>query len=391
MWARVFVVFAKEVLDNARDRRSLLIALIYPLMGPLLLGLMISAVGKVTVGGGGHDVTLAVEGIEHGPQLVSWLSDNGIIVEQAPDDVEAAVKNGTIELAVVIPPDFTQLMAAEQTTTLTIVVNTSRLSGLVSINKVAALLGVFNTEVWGERIASRGVDYQNLQPIAIENINVTSGAQIADIFLLMVPPLFILNVFMGGVYLSIDTTSGERERGSLEPLLINPIERGALVFGKFLAALLYTFVAVVVQVIALKIAFQVAGGAGVNFSQTLSITTILSIVIVTLPLMAAAVAVQFIIATTTRSFKEAQTYLGLLPLVPAIPGMVLVFAPVQAHTWMMMIPTFSQTLLLGQFFRGELLDPSHLAISMGTTLLFAAVLLVLAIRLYDREELIFGS
>jgi len=107
--------------------------------------------------------------------------------------------------------------------------------------------------------------------------------------------------------------------------------------------------------------------------------------------MLVAVAVQFLIATMTRSFKEAQTYLGLLPLVPALPGMVLVFAPVKAHVWMMAIPAFSQTLLLGEVMRGEALDLIHLGISVVSTTLCAAAIVYIVARLYEREELVFGG
>jgi len=391
MWRRIFVVWGKEVIDNARDRRSLLIALIYPLLGPLLLGMMISAVGKVTVGGARQAMTLPVVGLEHGRELVDWLTERGIKVVPAPEDVKKAVQNGDVEVAIIIPENFEALFAADKTAKIAIVINSSRLTGLIRVNRVAALLSGFNNEVWGKRIAARGVEFRTLQPIAIDNINVTTGAHIADIFLFMVPPLFIFNLFMGGAYLAIDTTSGERERGSLEPLLINPIKRSQLVLGKFLAALFYTGIAVIVQLLAMKLAFQVNAGPGSNFTHTLSLATVFLVMGITLPLMMAAVALQFIIATMTRSFKEAQTYLGLLPLLPAIPGMVLVFAPVKAHALMMLIPTFSQTLLLGQILRGETLSFVHVALSMGATLALAAVLIIGAIRLYEREELIFGS
>ena len=113
--------------------------------------------------------------------------------------------------------------------------------------------------------------------------------------------------------------------------------------------------------------------------------------LMTLPLMIAAVGIQFVVATVTTSFKEAQTYLGLLPLVPAIPGMALVFSPVQVQDWMMAIPSFSQTLLLGQMVRGESITLSAVAISMATTTLLAGGLLWVVAKLYEREELIFGS
>jgi len=390
MWAPVSIIFFKEVMDNARDRRSLLIALIYPLLGPILLGLMLSAVGKVTVGGADQELTVHVKGIEHGHLLVDWLTNKGVKVIEAPEDSKTAVRNGDLDVVVVVAPEFNDLAAAEKTAPVTVIINSSRLSGLVLVNQVVTLLGSFNTEVWGERIALRGVDFRSLQPIAIDSVNVTSGAHIADILLFMVPPLFVFNLFMGGAYLSIDTTSGERERGSLEPLLINPIERSALVAGKFLAALFYTGIAIIVQLLAFKIAFYLSSG-GSGFSQSLSLFNMAAILIITMPLMIAAVSVQFIIATVTTSFKEAQTYLGLLPLVPALPGMILVFAPVKISIWMTLIPAYSQTLLFGQILRGEALSSLHIALSMASTLGFAAVLFLITIRLYEREELIFGS
>ena len=323
--------------------------------------------------------------------LIAFLKQKGIEATPAPADPKAAVSKGAVEMVVVIPEDFKARFEAEKTATITIIANSSRLPGLIALNRLANHLSVFNSQVWNKRINKRGLDIQVLRPLSIKSVDVTSGAHIANILLFMVPPLFIFNLFMGGVYLAIDTTSGERERGSLEPLLINPVERWGLMIGKYMAALLYTAVAVVVQLIAFKIVFQAAGGGGYDFAGILPVLAVGGIFLITLPLMMVAVGVQFIIATLTRSFKEAQTYLGLLPLVPAIPGMILVFAPVQAQNWMMMIPTFSQTLLLGQIVRGEALAGGDVVLSMTSSLLAAAILVFIAARLYERENLIFGD
>ena len=161
--------------------------------------------------------------------------------------------------------------------------------------------------------------------------------------------------------------------------------------GKYLAALLFTGIAVAVQLLAFKAVFQATGGANFDFSETFGLAAMLGILVITLPLMMVAVGVQFIIATVTRSFKEAQTYLGLLPLVPAIPGMIMVFAPVQAQEWMMMIPTFSQTLLLGQFVRGDAVAMPDALLSMVSSMVAALALVFFAARLYERENLIFGD
>lgn len=390
MWRRVLVVFAKEVVDNSRDRRSLLVSLIYPLLGPILLGLMISAVVGVVSEKSTGKATLVVSGAERAPGLVAYLTGRGIDVVAPPEDVEGAVRDGELQAVVVIGADYGEKFRAQRTAEISVVVNTARLPGLIALNRTATLLGDYNRKVWSQRIKDRGVDIYVLQPLSIKSLNVAKGTHIADILILMVPPLFIFNLFMGGVYLAMDTTSGERERGSLEPLFINPVARWGIMLGKYLAALLFTAAAVLVQLAAFKFIFEWVGG-DLSFARVFDIATIAGIFIVTLPLMMVAVGVQFIIATMTRSFKEAQTYLGLLPLVPAIPGMVLVFAPVPAREWMMTIPIFSQTLLLGRFVQGEAVAVSDALISISTSVAAAAILVVLAARLYEREKLIFGT
>jgi len=330
MWARIMTIFAKEVRDNSRDRRSLLVALIYPMLGPLLPGAIIAAVSDVVSVETDKKIVIYVQGVENGPALVKHLTDNGAEIRTAPADPVEAVKTGDVDNVLIIPPDHATAFADQRTARVKLIVNSSRLPGLIALNRLSGLLGGFNRDVWGSRIAARGVDYKVLQPLQIESENVTSGVQIYEILLFMVPPLFIFNLFMGGVYLAVDATSGERERGSLEALLINPVERWGFMAGKFMAALYFTALAVIFQLIAFKLVFVFTGPSNEAFANTLSGGGMLGVFVMALPLMMFAVGVQFVMATMTRSFKEAQTYLGLLPLIPAIPGMVLVFAPVQA-------------------------------------------------------------
>lgn len=390
MWRSIFIIFAKEVTDNSRDRRSLLVALIYPLLGPILLGVIISAVTDVVTIGPGKSMTIHIQGAENSPDLISFFKSKKVSVKQAPKDVMNSVRIGAVDYVLIIPMDHAAKFRAQQTADIKIVVNTSRLPGLIAVNRVSALLAAFSQEVWGKRISARGVDFKILQPFRIESVNVSSGFLIFEILLSMVPPLLIFNIFMGGVYLAIDATTGERERGSLEPLLINPVDRWGFMMGKYLAACYYTVIAVVVQLLAFKAVFLLVGSSG-SYEQALGAGSLLGLFILSVPLLLFAVGIQFVIATLTRSFKEAQTYLGLLPLVPAIPGMAMVFAPVQLQDWMMTIPIFSQTLLMGQFVRGEEVAFAHMIISISFTAIVVVLLLGICARLYEREKLIFGG
>ncbi len=390
MWRSVMVVFAKETLDNVRDRRSLLTALIYPLVGPILLAVMLATVSGVVVSPD-RPITLSIRGAEHAPDLVAYIRAKRVTVLEAPEDAETAVREGRAAIVLDIPPDYAARFEARRPATVRLVVNSSRLASLVSVEVATVLLNGYNTQLRDRRLAEQGFDLELLAPLTIDTVNVATAAQVTDIFLLMVPPLIIFNIFMGGVYMAIDTTSGERERGSLEPLLINPVPRWCLVLGKFLAALLFTAAAVAVQLSAFYLSFEMSGEAGINFARNLDPPTLIGIFAVSLPLMMLAVAVQMVIATVTLSYKEAQTYLGLLPLVPAIPGMVLVFANLPAKTWMMAIPALSQTLLFGTIARDEAVAFLDILVSMAATAALACLVLGFAARLYEREELIFGG
>lgn len=387
----LLIVFTKETVDNLRDRRTLLLGLVYPLLGPILLGTMISLASTVLTAKPEKPIRLAIENAAAAPQLIAYLRQNGIDPQPLSQDGENAVRRGKFDSVVILPRNFSELLAGEKAVPVRILIHPARLGSMVGANRVFTLLDEYGRRLGSERLAELGLDQAVATPLVLESVNVAGDATIVDVFMFMIPPFFIFTVFMGGVYLALDTTSGERERGSLEPLLVNPVPRWELMGGKFLAGVLFTAIGLIVQLAAFKLAFHLAGSAGTSLARNLDTSTILMILLTALPLMMLAVAIQIIVAVGTKSFKEAQTYLGLLPLIPAIPGMVLVFSPVEAQSWMMALPTFGQTLLFGQLVRGEVISPADLALSAVVTVAACLVLLAIAARLYERESLIFGK
>ena len=314
-----------------------------------------------------------------------------MVVSAAPDNPRQAVRIGRIDTALIIPDGYADRFNAERQATVELVVDGSRLSAVVAMSRALYALGQYSSGVSVRRLNARGLDLSIAEPVEIKQINVALGRNLTGFFLNMVPPFLIFTIFIGGVYLTIDTTSGERERGSLEPLLANPVARWELMLGKALAAFAFTMMAVFAQLIAFKLVFEVITGGDLGLDVDIGVGLFLAMFLISLPLMALAVAVQLIIATMTHSFKETQTYLGLLPLVPSLPGLVLVFVSITAHPWMMAIPTFGQTLLIGQLVRGEPLTVLSVAIASVTTGLAAAALLFIAARLYERDALLFGE
>ena len=391
MFECLWVVFGKEVIDNMRDRRSVSLALIYPFVGPVLMGALIAFVGDTISSLPETSFTLPIQGAANAPALVAYLEENGVVVSTAPDDPRQAVRIGRIDTALIIPDGYADRFNAERQATVELVVDGSRLSAVVAMSRALYALRQFSAGVSVRRLNARGLDLSIAKPVEIKQINVALGRNLTGFFLNMVPPFLIFTIFIGGVYLTIDTTSGERERGSLEPLLANPVARWELMLGKALAAFAFTMMAVFAQLIAFKLVFEVITGGDLGLDVDLGVGLFLAMFLIALPLMVFAVAVQMIIATMTHSFKETQTYLGLLPLVPSLPGLVLVFVSITAHPWMMAIPTFGQTLLIGQLVRGEPLTVLSVTIASVTTGLAAAALLFIAARLYERDALLFGE
>jgi sodium transport system permease protein len=124
---------------------------------------------------------------------------------------------------------------------------------------------------------------------------------------------------------------------------------------------------------------------------SVSAASLAGIFLVALPIALLAAALQFIIATFTRSYREAQNYLGLLPLIPALPGMFLAFVPIKPELWTMLIPTFGQQLLINQLMRGEAVSAVNVLVASAVTLAVGAVLVVVATRLFGREQMLMAK
>jgi sodium transport system permease protein len=189
---------------------------------------------------------------------------------------------------------------------------------------------------------------------------------------------------------AIDTMAGERERGSLEPLLINPVQRGAVVVGKWLTTVVLACIAVGVCLAAFLLVVQRVPLQDLGVKAHFDGVAVLGMLAAVVPLTFFASAGQMLVSTYARSFKEAQTYLQLLLLLPMLPGMVLAISPVQSQPWMYAIPVFSQQLLVGEVMRGQAVGAAPFLLGVLGCMAAAALCLVLTTRLLGEERIIFG-
>jgi sodium transport system permease protein len=391
MWA-ILSVFRKEFRENLRDRRTLISALIFgPLFGPLLFGAALSLSIERGTSEADKQVTLAVSHAERAPNLLAHLRQYGVKIESVSyDDAAAreAVKEHRRPMVLMVTDDFGSRFQASQPAQLLLYVDSSDANNSKDVSRIRVLLSHYGSLLARLRIMTRGVDPLVLSPIVIHDVDVSTPASRSVLALGTLSYLVLLTMLMGGMYLAIDATAGERERGSLEPLLTVPVRREHLIYGKMLATCAFMTLSLSLTVSAFAIVLQFAGlerfGMSVNFGPLVALT----VIAFCLPLVPLGAALMTIVAAFTRSYREAQTYLGLVLLVPTLP---LVFAGVlglRPTAALMAVPSLSQHFLITSLLRDEPIPPGFLALSVGVTLGVGAILVFIAGRLYHREALL---
>jgi sodium transport system permease protein len=383
----MLTVFRKEMVDHLRDARSILISMIYPLMGPLLLGLMFLFVGGGMRVNDGGPLVVPVVNPGSAPELVSFLEREGATMEPLAGNARSLVSGGRVAFALILPsqPGATR----DSPIAVRLLTNPARVDSIVSTSRVVELLNTYQREMLGGRLRAAGLPAELMSVLNIEQENIGQAAGPAVILLTMIPPFLIFTLFTGGVHVALDATSGERERGSFETLMMNPVWRYEVLTGKLGATMVFTLMALGVQAIAFWVMLHSVPQESLGLIAPPSILRLALVVSVCLPLVVLAAATQLLISAVTRSVKEAQTYLGLLPLVPGLAGMVLALAPVRAQPLLAAIPTFGQTVLMGQIVRSEMVSAVFIGITALATLITVALLLLLGFRLYEREEILF--
>lgn len=388
----ILTVFIKEFRENLRDRRTLLSALILgPLLGPLLFAAALSMSIERGAARNDRPVTLAVSHAERAPNLLAFLHQYGVEIQAVTVDeagARAAIREHRQTQVLVIGSDFGKQLTAGEPAPLVLYTDSSDSSNARGVSRVRVLLEQYGVQIQRLRITARGIDPLVLSPIVVQSVDVSTPASRSVIFLGTLSYLMLLTMLMGGMYLAIDTTAGERERGSLEALLTVPVKRQQLIYGKIMATCAYMTLSLTLTVTAFSIALQFVGleqfGMTVNFGPLVA----LQVIAFCLPLVPLGAALMTIVAAFTRSYREAQTYLGLVLLVPTLPLVFAGMLGLRPTAPLMAVPSLSQHFLITSLLRDEPISAAFLALSVIATLAVGAVLMLIAGRLYDREALL---
>jgi sodium transport system permease protein len=382
----LLTVMAKELTDLFRDRRTLMISL---LMGPVLFPLLILGVGKLA----SDRVTTQLEkplevpvvGAKNAPNLVAWLEGQNIVVKPAPADVDAAIRNQTEDVILRIDDNYSEQWRDSLPAAVEIIHDSSRQDSDIPVQRLETLLDGYSQTVGALRLVARGVAPTATQPLRVNHRDlVTPEARIGQA-LAFLPYLLILSGFLGGAYLVIDATAGERERQSLEPLLATPAARGTIMSGKIAAACAFGMLSLLLTLVAFKISFLFAPSLGIKLQMSTWVAV--RVLVVLMPIVLIGTCLLTLIAAGAKSVKEAQSYMSMLMLLPMVPTIVLMVNPVKNQLWMLATPFLAQNQMILKLVRGEPISATEWLVYLAAGFGVGLVLWWLAARRYHDERL----
>ena len=375
-----WTVFRKELVDALRDRRTLMTVLLSAVaMGPLVLMLISTLVARVEKQAEAREVV--VQGIAQAPTLRNYLERQTYTVREAPADYEQQLVQSRLgDPVVVVPKDFEADLRQGEVPTVEVVSSSSNQRADSGQQRILNLLQGFNREQAALRLLVRGVSPALLQAVDVQPRDLGSPAARAMRLTGMLPFFVLMAVLYGALNAALDTTAGERERGSLEPLLTTPATRMGLVVGKWGA------VAAVAMLIALLSSLSFLSGQWLLRSETLAANfqygwpEALSFLAVLLPLAASLSALLMAIAIRCKTFKEAQAGASVLLLGVSLLPMMSMIDQGGERPWHLWVPALAQSTLMNRVLRGDALGWGDWGITAAIGAALTAVCLAYVAR-----------
>ncbi len=388
----VLTVFAKEVLDNFRDRRTLISALVMgPLFGPILFAFVINLSIERSLSDVDSTMELQVIGAENAPNLIRYLESRNIEIVGGPATRDAAidgVKTGVLDVVVVIPEAFGSQLADGIPARIEVIADRANTQVERDARRARSALRAYSQEISALRLVARGVSPLVMRAIDIDDVDVSTPSGRAGILLGMMSYFLIFALLMGGMYLAIDTTAGERERGSLEPLLSLPVTRDQLMLGKIAATCLFMSLSLLLGLCSFYVALKFMPFAQLGMTPNFGPAVVVAAFFILAPFILVGASIMTLVASFTKSYKEAQTWLSIVLVAPTLPILIVSILTLRPQLGFMFIPSLSQHLLLVDMVKNEPVNMLHVGVSVCSTLAIGALLTWICARLYRREGLL---
>ncbi|HEX7039436.1 MAG TPA: ABC transporter permease [Trueperaceae bacterium] len=406
-WSRIWDIAHKEVLSTFRDRRAIVSNILLPLamlpvvmLGmPLLLGGLFEREATTVT-------ELGVAGAEHMPPELRTAIEAQNVSLVAVDDPEAAVREGEVPAAIAVPEGFEDTIAAGGRAEVQLYSKAGNMRSELNVGKLRNAVSAYQQGVVAERLGAEGLDPAILEPVAVTDVDASSEAERSSGVLSWLIPFFIaIWTLTGGQMTAIDATAGEKERGTLESLLVAPVRRSEVVFGKFLATLTFGLTAAIAAIGGYLLGGAVMRGvflprlgdeggsivAMMGGSLSVDARSVLLLLMSAVLLASVVAAVLLSIALFARSFKEAQSYIAPLSFLFVIPAVGLQFKDlIGIGDGAYMIPVLNALLVMDDIVKGTA-ALSSILVTWASLAVVIALLLAFAHRNFSREDVIFRA
>jgi len=302
-------------------------------------------------------------------------------------DPEQAVREQRADVVLRITPDYPEFWQKGQTTQVEVIFDSSQRDSSAAEVRVGTLVETYARQQGAMRLVARGLVPATASPVVASPRDQATAKARAALLFSVLPYFFVITIFMGGMYLAIDLTAGERERQSLEPLFANPVPRGKILAGKLMAIGAFSCTSLLISLTTFSIVGRFVPAEKLGMELDLGWHFAVQVLLIMLPLIALLGALQSMVAAFAKSYREAQTYLSLLMLVPMVPSLVLSILPFKPQDWMYAIPLLGQNLGIIRLLRGDGLSYIELGLCLAGSAIAAAVAIEATARLYRSERL----
>ena len=389
----LWVIFKKELLDALRDKRSLRMAFLPPVyfvgtfVGTvfLILHLQNEASGK-----GSEPIQLPVLGAEYLPPLIDWLQEQGVRVNKVSDDAYVQVEQKKLDYALIIPREAEQQFATGEPVLVWLVFDATNSKMQTSISFIKQQIWSWNSRMGSLRLLSRGISPAIANPLHLREMNIASDQKMGFFVMASLPMFLILSVFIASVGFTADMTAGERERRSLESLLITPASSIAIILGKWLTCLALTFTVLLVELALLAVAFAFIPFNQLGLRVDVSVQDLLGIFVALTSLAVIAVSLQQMISIFARSFKDAQTYMGLIIFIPMLPMLYTMINPGANEPWFVWTPVLGHQAAVKNLLLGGSLDVVTLVKFWLVAIPLAFLLIMFTANQLRKPKIVYG-
>jgi sodium transport system permease protein len=408
-WSNIVTVYLKELKDSLRDRRTLLSMIIIPTLVMPVLIFGMAKVASVVVSKARQDIPrVSIRGGEDSPAVIDALNaSKKFDVVPVGEDWRAQVSDKKIRAVVQLPHGFEAALREGQAEPVVLYHYEGEIKSGFAVDELDRFFRELRERTVSERLAARSLPATLIKPFDVKRENVAPPEKVGgNLFGGLVPYVIIILCFTGAMYPGMDLTAGEKERGTMETLLCSPVGRGDLVLGKFLMVVTGSLGAMAMSMLSLGITAVLAGlivtgggatsgnaGAGKAAGAALPMIDpvgFLGVIAMVLPFAVLFSAVIFTVSLFAKSYKEAQSYVSPLLIVVLMPAMAGILPGIDLNAKLAMIPILNLSLVCKEMLSG-VWHWNYIALIFGSSCLYAALALLLSVKMFNREDVIFRS